>query len=61
MKIKDYYLKELNSLRTDGVEFAKENPGLSSFLAKEGQDPDVERMLEGFAFLTGRLHQRFDE
>ena len=61
MKIKDYYLKELNSLRSDGVDFAKENPGLSSFLAKEGQDPDVERILEGFAFLTGRLHQRFDE
>ncbi len=61
MKTKDYYLRELNALRTDGVEFAKEHPGLSSFLAKEGQDPDVERMLEGFAYLTGRLHQKFDE
>jgi len=61
MKTKDYYLKELNSLRSDGAEFAKNNPGLSSFLAQEGQDPDVERILEGFAFLTGRLHQKFDE
>lgn len=61
VKIKDYYIKELNSLRVEGAQFAKKNPGLSSYLAKEGQDPDVERMLEGFAFLTGRLHQRFDE
>ncbi|WP_457743612.1 type VI secretion system baseplate subunit TssF [Sulfurimonas sp.] len=60
MTTKDYYIKELNSLHVDGAEFAKRNPGLSSYLAKEGQDPDVERMLEGFAFLTGRLHQRFD-
>ncbi|WP_324172454.1 type VI secretion system baseplate subunit TssF [Sulfurimonas sp.] len=61
MKTKDYYIKELNSLRVDGAKFAKANPGLSSYLAKEGQDPDVERMLEGFAFLTGKLHQKFDE
>ncbi|PHR56523.1 MAG: type VI secretion system baseplate subunit TssF [Arcobacter sp.] len=61
MKTKDYYIKELNSLRVEGAEFAKKNPGLSSYLAKEGQDPDVERMLEGFAFLTGKLRQKFDE
>jgi len=61
MTTKDYYIKELNSLRVEGSKFAKKNPGLSSYLAKEGQDPDVERMLEGFAFLTGKLHQKFDE
>jgi len=61
MTTKDYYIKELNSLRVEGAEFAKKNPGLSSYLAKEGQDPDVERMLEGFAFLTGKLHQKLDE
>jgi len=61
MKINDYYLKELNSLRVEGSEFAKKNPGLSSYLAKEGQDPDVERLLEGFAFLTGRIRQQLDE
>ncbi|WP_457745782.1 type VI secretion system baseplate subunit TssF [Sulfurimonas sp.] len=61
MTTKDYYIKELNSLRIEGAKFAKKNPGLSSYLAKEGQDPDVERMLEGFAYLTGKLHQKFDE
>lgn len=61
MKINDYYLQELHALRETGSEFARENPGLSPYLSKEGQDPDVERMLEGFAFLTGRLRQQMDE
>lgn len=61
MTTKDYYLRELSALRKDGAEFAKKNPGLSAFLSSEGQDPDVERMLEGFAFLTGRLRQKLDE
>lgn len=61
MVFNDYYKKELISLRTDGLEFSKKNPGLSSYLSKEGQDPDVERLLEGFSFLTGRLQQRLDQ
>ncbi len=61
MKVNDYYLQELNTLRIDGAQFAKKNPGLSSYLAKDGQDPDVERLLEGFAFLTGRIRQQLDE
>jgi len=61
MTINEYYLQELNSLRKLGEEFARKNPGLAPYLAKEGQDPDVERMLEGFAFLTGRLKQQLDE
>lgn len=61
MKVNDYYLRELNALRVDGAEFARKNPGLSSYLAKEGQDPDVERLLEGFAYLSGRIRQQLDE
>ena len=61
MTINDYYLHELNALRKLGGEFSQHNPGLSPYLAKEGQDPDVERMLEGFSFLTGRLRQQLDE
>ena len=34
---------------------------MSAFLSKEGQDPDVERLLEGFAFLTGRLKQQINK
>ncbi len=60
MNINDYYIKELEALRTLGKEFSQRNPGLASFLLEEGQDPDVERLLEGFAFLTGRLRQSMD-
>ena len=61
MTINDYYLQELQALRTLGAEFSEKNPGLSSFLARKGQDPDVERLLEGFSFLTGRLRQYMNE
>lgn len=61
MIFNDYYKKELISLRTKGLEFSKQNPGLSSYLSKEGQDPDVERLLEGFAFLSGNLNQLLDQ
>lgn len=61
MSIQEYYADELHALRVLGAEFSRKNPGLSTFLARKGQDPDVERLLEGFAFLTGRLRQYMDE
>lgn len=61
MKINDYYTQELYTLRTLGKKFSEQNPSLSSFLAEKGQDPDVERLLEGFAFLTGKLRESMDK
>ncbi|MDD2839182.1 MAG: type VI secretion system baseplate subunit TssF [Sulfuricurvum sp.] len=61
MTINNYYLQELGALRKLGEEFSLKNPGLSPYLSKEGQDPDVERVIEGFSFLTGRLRQQLDE
>lgn len=61
MVFNNYYKEELTSLRSLGSEFSKKNPGLSTYLSKEGQDPDVERLLEGFSFLTGRLKQQLDQ
>ena len=61
MTINEYYTQELQALRILGSEFSENNPGLSSFLARKGQDPDVERLLEGFSFLTGRLRQYMNE
>jgi len=61
MKINDYYTQELYALRTLGKSFSEKNPSLSSFLAEKGQDPDVERLLEGFAFLTGKLRETIDK
>ena len=60
MKLNEYYTQELYNLRTLGKAFSQKNPGLSSFLAEKGQDPDVERLLEGFAFLTGKLRESMD-
>ena len=56
-----YYQEELSYLRELGAEFAGRNASLAPFLARESFDPDVERLLEGFAFLTGRLRQKLDD
>ncbi|MET1413054.1 type VI secretion system baseplate subunit TssF [Roseibium sp. HPY-6] len=60
MAINSYYRDELNYLKEMGRVFAKANPRLSKYLADDPLDPDVERLLEGFAFLVGRLRQRLD-
>lgn len=61
MSFNKYYKDELTFLAELGKEFAEENPQLAPFLAERGDDPDVERLLEGFAFLTGRLRQKLDD
>ncbi|MBI5867782.1 MAG: type VI secretion system baseplate subunit TssF [candidate division Zixibacteria bacterium] len=55
-----YYQDELTYLRQLGQEFAHAHPQIGHMLAETGTDPDVERLLEGFAFLTGRIRQRLD-
>ncbi|WLI04303.1 type VI secretion system baseplate subunit TssF [Pseudomonas sp. FP597] len=61
MSLSPYYQRELSALRQLGRRFSERNPALAPFLAQAGQDPDVERLLEGFAFLTGRLRQKLDD
>ncbi|TFY90533.1 type VI secretion system baseplate subunit TssF [Pseudomonas kairouanensis] len=61
MSFNRFYQSELSALRQLGRRFAERNPALAPFLAEPGQDPDVERLLEGFAFLTGRLRQKLDD
>ncbi len=56
-----YYQSELSYLRDLGREFARRNPSLSSLFEMGGGDPDVERLLEGFAFLTARIRERADD
>jgi type VI secretion system protein ImpG len=60
MSVETYYRDEIGYLREMGALFARANPHLSRYLAEDASDPDVERLLEGFAFLVGRLHQRLD-
>lgn len=60
MAVNNYYRDELSYLREMGSLFARANPRLARYLGKEASDPDVERLLEGMAFLVGRLRQRLD-
>ena len=56
-----YYQSELTYLRELGREFAEANPSLAGLFAEQGGDPDVDRLLEGFAFLTARIRERIDD
>lgn len=58
-----YYRQELGYLRRMGAEFAERYPAIAGRLALGGAsstDPHVERLLEAFALLTGRLQSRLD-
>lgn len=59
-----YYEDELTYLRQTATEFAQKYPGVASRLALEPSkcdDPHVERLLEGFAFLAARVHLKIDD
>lgn len=61
-----YYERELRHLRESAVEFAREFPkvagrlGLDTAKPDECPDPYVERLLEGFAFLSARVQLKLD-
>jgi type VI secretion system protein ImpG len=59
-----YYEQELSYLRRMGAEFARKYPKVAGRLQLEPnkcEDPHVERLLEGFAFLTARVHLKLDD
>ena len=56
-----YYQHELQALRELASEFAKVHPAIAPMLSIQTADPDVERLLEGVAFLTGMLHEKLDD
>lgn len=58
-----YYNQELQHLREMGAEFAQQFPKIAARLGIDGievNDPYVERLLEGVAFLTGRVQLKLD-
>ena len=61
MAFNKYYQDELTFLRELGEEFSQANPKLAPFLSSRANDPDVERLLEGFAFLSGRIREKLDD
>ncbi|WP_033138094.1 type VI secretion system baseplate subunit TssF [Aeromonas finlandensis] len=61
MSLEHYFRDELSFLRLQGREFADSYPELTRFLSEQNTDPDVERLLEGFAFLTGNLRAKIED
>lgn len=60
MTLNSYYDEELRYLRELGRDFARERPEAASFLESPAVDPDVERLLEGVAFLCADIRRRLD-
>jgi len=63
-RLLDYYNRELRYLRELGGEFADAFPKIASRLGLDSfecADPYVERLLEGFAFLTARIQLQLDD
>jgi len=60
----EYYERELTYLRQMGGEFARKYPKVAGRLMLDSDrcdDPHVNRLLEGFAFLAARVHRRIDD
>lgn len=63
-KLLAYYQKELNVLKQHGKAFASRYPKVARRLGiseGETEDPHVSRLIESFALLTSRIHQRLDD
>jgi len=59
-----YYERELIFLRRMGADFARKYPKIATRLLLDEEkieDPHVERMIEAFAFLTGRIALKLDD
>ncbi|UIA91029.1 type VI secretion system baseplate subunit TssF [Erwinia tracheiphila] len=61
MALEKYFTDEMDYLRQLARVVAKEKPYLAAFLSEKGSDPDVERLLEGMAFLAGNLREKIDD
>src|SRR5438270_8986990 len=59
-----YYERELLFIRQLSQEFAKQYPAAAGRLLLEpnrSTDPHVERLIESFALLAGRIHHKLDD
>jgi type VI secretion system protein ImpG len=56
-----YFQSELTFLREMGRAYAEAHPQAAGLLAGRGNDPDVERLFEGFAFLAARIRERVED
>ncbi len=62
--ILNYYERELTFIREMAAEFAKKFPKIAGRLLLEPdrcEDPHTERLIEAFAFVSGRIHKKIDD
>lgn len=62
--INDFFQRELAALRTESVEFSEKHVALAQILGLNGRqatDPQVELLLQSFAFLSGRLRYQVEQ
>ena len=63
-KLLSYYERELTFIREMGAEFAGKYPKIAGRLLLEAdkcEDPFTERLIEAFAFISGRIHMKIDD
>ena len=59
-----YYERELTYIRAMAAEFARTYPKIAGRLLIEPdrcEDPHTERLIEAFAFISGRIHKKIDD
>jgi type VI secretion system protein ImpG len=63
-KLLPYYERELALLQREAEDFAQRHPHIAGRLSASGellQDPQVQRLLQAFAWLGARVHARLDD
>ncbi len=56
-----YYHSELAFMREMVREFSQSSGGHYGLMGERGGDPSLEQLLQGFAFLAARIHQRMED
>ncbi len=62
-RLKDFYQQELSSLREEASEFANDFPEQAGMLGLQrgrSSDPQVDMLMQSFAYLTGRLRHQLE-
>ncbi|MCF6775352.1 type VI secretion system baseplate subunit TssF [Thiotrichales bacterium 19X7-9] len=60
-KFQDLYQRELHNIRQLSKEFSKAHPNVAPMLRDKSSDPDVERLLEGFAYISAQIQEIIDD
>ncbi|MDR0807082.1 MAG: type VI secretion system baseplate subunit TssF [Enterobacteriaceae bacterium] len=61
MPLQHQFQDEMTFIKSAIHDFADTNPQLSQFLIEKGKDPDVERMLDGLAYMTATLKAKLKQ